>query len=245
MSILSKINTFNDLTNSFIFSLNEDLSDSQSPHNYKRVGLFPGAYKPPHRGHYHTANVAAEKTDCLYIIISNSPREDINGGVAYDIWEIYKSYILKSHPNTDIQVKMLDYAASPVAITYQIANIINNKHYIPGDKEHDKRPLPGISDISEDILRKYSDNVVLVPVAGKGDAGRYSGLHKSDKYSGENIEQIDILEVERLTSATDVRGAILAVAQGQGDVNTIRQNLPEVLTPEDEEKVLNILLSTK
>jgi hypothetical protein len=245
MSILSEIKTFHDLIDSEVFNLNEDMRDNVAEQDYKKIGLFPGAYKPPHRGHYHTANVSASKADSLYIIISNSPREDINGEVARDVWEVYRDYILRDNPGTDVQVKMLDYAASPVAITYQIANIINNRHYVPGDRESDKVPLPGIPEISEEILQKYTDSVILMPVAGKGDAGRYGGLHRSDKYSGENIKHIDILEVERLTSATDVRSAILAVAQGQGDVNTIRQNLPDVLTPEDEEKVLSILLSVK
>ena len=245
MNILSEIRTFSDLIGSNVFSLNEDLRDSVAERNYKRIGLFPGAYKPPHRGHYHTANVSASKTDSLYIVISNAPREDINGEVARDVWEIYKTYIIRDNPGTDVQIKMLDFAASPVAITYQIANIINNKHYIPGERDNDKVPLPGIPEISEEILQRYTDEVILVPVAGKGDAGRYSGLHRSDKYSGDNIKHIDILEVERLTSATDVRSAILAVAQGGGDVSTIRQNLPEVLTPEDEEKILNILLPLK
>jgi hypothetical protein len=235
MKTLLEINTFKRLIESRVFEINEDLNGS-------RIALFPGAYKPPHKGHFHTASVAASKTDCLYIIISNAPREDINGETAYDIWSIYKEYIEATNPNSHVEIQMLDYAASPVAITYQIANILNNGHFVPGDKANDQEALPGIEDIGNDILHQYSNNITLVPVAGKGDGGRYRGLSRSDKYVGDRVEDIDILEVERLTSASNVRAAILAVAQGQGDGSTIRQNLPDILSPEDEEKILSILL---
>jgi hypothetical protein len=239
MNILSKVNTFNDLSDFARDILGESLDHQET---VKRVAIFPGAYKPPHRGHYHTAATAAKHTDSLYIIISNSPREAVSGEVARDIWQVYQKYIEMEAPGVNIEVKMLDYAASPVAITYQLANILNNRQFVPGDKISDKEPLPGISDIGDEILQRYdSSNIELIPVAGKGDGGRYRGLMRGDKYSGENVTNIDILEVERLTSASSVRAAILSVANNEGDISTIRQNLPDVLTPEDEERVINIL----
>lgn len=237
MNLLSPIKTFNNLVTFADRFLNEDLESS----NTQRVALFPGAYKPPHRGHFHTALTAAKHSDSLYVIISNSPREAVSGEVASQIWNIYREYIVRESPNTHVDIKMLDYAASPVAITYQIANILNNKYYVPGEKEVDKIPLPGIKDISEDILSRFDSNIELIPVAGKGDGGRYRGLMKSNKYAGENISNIDILEVERLTSASSVRAAIMSVANNEGDISTIRQSLPDILTPEDEERVLSIL----
>ena len=38
------------------------------------VGIFPGAFKPPHMGHYYTALNACRDNDIVYIFVSNKPR---------------------------------------------------------------------------------------------------------------------------------------------------------------------------
>lgn len=40
-----------------------------------KVGVFPGAFKPPHVGHYTTALNACKDNDKIYIYISSKPRE--------------------------------------------------------------------------------------------------------------------------------------------------------------------------
>ena len=47
--------------------LNEQINSSSA-------GIFPGAFKPPHAGHYHTAKAAAMNNDILFILMSNTPR---------------------------------------------------------------------------------------------------------------------------------------------------------------------------
>ena len=39
------------------------------------VGVFPGAFKPPHRGHYLTAKKACEECDEVYILVSSKSRD--------------------------------------------------------------------------------------------------------------------------------------------------------------------------
>jgi len=39
-----------------------------------KIGIFPGAFKPPHVGHYTTALNACEDNDIVYIYISSKPR---------------------------------------------------------------------------------------------------------------------------------------------------------------------------
>lgn len=41
----------------------------------RKVGIFPGAFKPPHFGHYVTALDAANSCDDLYIYLSSKSRE--------------------------------------------------------------------------------------------------------------------------------------------------------------------------
>lgn len=42
--------------------------------NVHRVGIFPGAFKPPHAGHYYTALNACKDNDVVYIFISKKSR---------------------------------------------------------------------------------------------------------------------------------------------------------------------------
>ena len=39
-----------------------------------KVGIFPGAFKPPHIGHFTTAYNACKDNDMVYIFVSDKPR---------------------------------------------------------------------------------------------------------------------------------------------------------------------------
>ena len=232
MKSMSSYNTFSNLYE-YYSSVYEQDSESS------RVGLFPGAFKPPHKGHYYTADQAAKNCDCLQIIPSLFERGEIGPETALNIWDIYLEYLRKDNPNTHIEVQPLPVQASPVRVVYQIVNCVNNNN----DYKSKDQVIDGVRDIADSILQRYQDNITIVPVAGKGDAGRYDRLNGDSIYTGNIVSSINTLEVDRLTSASSVRASILRIASGEEDTSTLRQNLPDVLTPEDEEKVLNILLS--
>lgn len=42
--------------------------------NVQKVGIFPGAFKPPHMGHYYTALNACKNNDVVYIFVSKKER---------------------------------------------------------------------------------------------------------------------------------------------------------------------------
>ena len=42
--------------------------------NVQKVGIFPGAFKPPHMGHYYTALNACKDNDQVYIFVSKKSR---------------------------------------------------------------------------------------------------------------------------------------------------------------------------
>lgn len=60
---LKTANSFDDL-----WLLSEQVNSSSA-------GIFPGAFKPPHAGHYHTARAAAMNNDVLFILMSDTPRD--------------------------------------------------------------------------------------------------------------------------------------------------------------------------
>lgn len=50
------------------------ISETHDQPTGKKIGIFPGAFKPPHRGHYATAATACSVCDELYIIMSSKDR---------------------------------------------------------------------------------------------------------------------------------------------------------------------------
>lgn len=59
------MNSFNHYYNRLFF---EQLGGQQS------IGIFPGAFKPPHMGHFYTALNACKDNDEVYIFVSKKPR---------------------------------------------------------------------------------------------------------------------------------------------------------------------------
>ena len=61
-----------------------------------RVGLYPGAFKPPHIGHYKAAIENLKRNDVLYVIISGQSRgkgaDKITADESEKIWNLYRSY---------------------------------------------------------------------------------------------------------------------------------------------------------
>lgn len=61
------------------------------------AGVFPGAFKPPHKGHYHTALQAALNggIDTLFILMSDTPRtlETNNTGNNTPDWKRYSGLL--------------------------------------------------------------------------------------------------------------------------------------------------------
>ena len=58
----------------------------------EKVSLYPGAFKPPHRGHVATILRSIDnKTDKVIIFISTKEREDVDVEEAIEVWDLYKS----------------------------------------------------------------------------------------------------------------------------------------------------------
>ena len=58
----------------------------------EKVSLYPGAFKPPHRGHVATIlRSIDDKTDRVIVFISTKEREDVDVEEAIKVWDLYKS----------------------------------------------------------------------------------------------------------------------------------------------------------
>ena len=81
----------------------------------KRIALFPGKFKPPHRGHFDYVNKIAKRPDVDEVVVMISPVDypEVSNAQSLRIWE---EYLENGEPN--ITAKIADYR-SPVQAVYE------------------------------------------------------------------------------------------------------------------------------
>lgn len=162
------------------------------------IGFFPGAFKPPHKGHFLTATQAAKENDSVVILVSGNERDGITTDKAYKVWSIYKKYLPKN-------VSIFNVSGSPVTIIYQIVDILNNGKFTPTAKV--LAPTPDAKNISE-MYNNITKNKDVNLYASEEDASRFNAFfdkEKSSIYKGRGIQNITRKNVSRVASATIVR----------------------------------------
>ena len=180
----------------------------------KRVALFPGKFKPPHRGHYEFAENLAKRDDVdeVVVLISSRSKPEVSNEQSLAIWKNYLSS--PSAPN-NIRVEMSNYP-SPITEVYEFAA--------------DPKKV-GINDTVY-VVKSTKDDAVAGSTS-KGDQ-RFDGIKAyADKHNpGVNVEQIAEKEVTRDNGepyhAGDARKPI-----ANQDLDSFAEFLPLHVNPED------------
>jgi len=115
---------FDNIINEAIETVNE------SDPNGKRVALVPGAFKPPHAGHYLGAKILAdmEDVDEVRVLISPDDRDGITASQSKKIWDLY---IDNDSDNSAQKISLTISDQSPVRHVYDL--IADKKEFQPGD----------------------------------------------------------------------------------------------------------------
>ena len=191
----------------------------------KGIALYPGAFKPPTRGHfllvkslldnsYIAADVDRETGDFtrpeekpevtgVNIFIGTQERSGITQEISKQIWDIYSKYL-----KGNIEIKASD--RNPVADVYS--------------------------------LLKHNPDTPFFPVVGYRDASDMADLKRFDdaKKRYPNMTILTVYsEPEDTTRATNLRKAII-----DGNDKEAAKFLPAELNAEDLEAVINLLKST-
>lgn len=209
-----------------------------------RVGFFPGCFSPPHKGHYMTAKQMGVENDRGFVIASDSCRDEkVTTEKMTAIWKIY----LEAMNMDNVSVKVV--AGSPVAVTYQAVNMLNNNKLVSS------KPMDIHPDAQQIFDQTRGGQTEISLYAGQEDfAGRYSAFFKSEMYSGKNVAHINKKQVGRYASGTETRSTIYDIAAGKQDADTLRNFLPGpsagseftgpgFLTSDQETQIVDILLS--
>ena len=77
------------------------------------IGVFPGAFKPPHKGHFNVVKRLSDMCDEVQVFISPKTREGVTADESYKVWELYKTLL----PGN---VNFLVVDENPVSETYSI-----------------------------------------------------------------------------------------------------------------------------
>ena len=200
----------------------------------EKVSLYPGAFKPPHRGHVATIlRSIDDKTDRVIVFISTKEREDVDVKEAIKVWELYKSNI------PELEKVEIVPTSTPVTAVYD---------YAKDNPSHDIRAVFGKGEESrfKSLLNKEKyPNVEVFDAGIEGDfsatnlrqAIRDNDLEKVKTFLPDGINVEDFLFIfrnsdEGLYPRYDYR----KVRQVRYKASDVRTNDPDALEEADPKK---------
>ena len=191
----------------------------------RTVAILPGAFKPPHKGHFDMALHYAGIADVVYVYISRIPRGAIDFETSRLIWNTYKN--ASKNPNAS-KIEVIGKPsgnASPVGAAYEFV----------GNKD------------SDPMLAQPGDLVILAASSKPDDKGvadfmRFKG---GGQYFGHGVlggeadpaTGIPIPTLKnhfKITSDEPLSARNLRSAIEKNDADTIRRYLPEDVITNDQ-----------
>jgi cytidyltransferase-like protein len=142
------------------------------------IALYPGAFKPPHKGHFAVVKKALEKADKVIIIISPADRGGITAEQSLRIWELYKP-LFKGDSNK-IEIK-ISTASSPITETYDIIKSNPQDKFIAIFGKDEAKRFTSLQKAD-----KYSNASVF-------DAGNIDNISATDFRAAINAGDIDAI----------------------------------------------------
>ncbi len=194
----------------------------------KKIGFFPGSFRPPHAGHYEFLKNMLKNNDVVYVINSTSKNANEERNFDYTksikIFDIYKRYLLE-----DINKLKFIKINSPIKLLYDLVLLLN------GENTEENELNKYVLDYYNEISGGYEKFIINLYTSD--DDNRYSGF-SNKKYQGNNVLKINILKNDRIGgySASNFRMAI-----ENKDIKKMVTFLPNDLSKEDVKKVINII----
>ena len=123
------------------------------------IALFPGAFKPPHKGHFAAVKKLLEQADQVVILISPKTREGVTADESIAIWELYKTLL-------DGSVEIRVAGESPVKEAYRVAESNPDTNFIlaAGKGEDDR----------------FKTAIAKLPNVKSVDVGNFEGTNATD-----------------------------------------------------------------
>jgi len=138
----------------------EEAPEEEMPESGRKIAVFPGKFKPPHRGHAYLAKQLLERgVDILVVLVSPLTVNDIS---AEDSIRLWAAYMHKEGISSDDVIVMRSPFNSPVMASYAIMD----------------EPIPGLANLG---IPQRGD--MIIPAAStKPDAKGISDLQRFSKF---------------------------------------------------------------
>jgi len=81
--------------------------------NSKTIAIFPGAFKPPHKGHYDVVKQLSTLADEVIVLISPNSRDGVSAEESFAVWQLYAPFL-------DSNVSFKIAATSPISEAYDV-----------------------------------------------------------------------------------------------------------------------------
>jgi hypothetical protein len=139
-----------------------------------KIAIYPGAFKPPHKGHFQVVKLLVDRDDISEVVVAVSSKE--RGGVSTEqslkVWELYTNIL-------GPKVKVISSEGSPIAYTLKsVKNNPDQEFTVVFGKEESSRFI------------SLADN----PKVEVFDAGNFENISATDfrdAIQARNVKQIE------------------------------------------------------
>jgi len=197
-----------------------------------KVSIYPGAFKPPHKGHVETAlRSMDDKTNKVIIFMSTKERENIDVEEAKQVWDLYKANI------PELEKVEIQLTPTPVKSVYD---------YAKDNPTHDIRAVFGKGE--EERFKSLLDKEKYphVEVFDAGTVGDFSATTLRQAIRDKDLETIrdyipylinvdDFLNIFEMNEGLYPRYDYRKVKQVRYKASDVRTNDPDALE-EDPKK---------
>jgi len=77
------------------------------------IALFPGAFKPPHKGHFEVVKQLLDKANEVVVLVSPKTREGVDADESIKVWDLYKTLL-----DGNVEVRLTE--ESPIREVYNV-----------------------------------------------------------------------------------------------------------------------------
>ena len=95
----------------------------------KKIAIFPGAFKPPHIGHFSMVRDALRHADVVYVVASNKSRDGVSSEVTKHVWKKFYFPVLGGN------VKLIMAPSSPIKSTFDVLKDLDGSITLYAGKE--------------------------------------------------------------------------------------------------------------
>jgi cytidyltransferase-like protein len=184
------------------------------------IALFPGAFKPPHKGHFAVVKKLLENADQVVVLVSPKTREGITAEESIAVWELYKTLL-------DGSVEVRVASENPIRETYDVVKNSPDTNFIVAFGKNDA-----------DRFKQMGKN----PNAKVFDAGNFDGVNATGLRAALLSNNEDAIK-EYLPEGIDIADFLMALSKTKKEEPPTEVDLQERKYQNQDDTFANYVLS--